>query len=401
MQLKVDPRSYTLPAPGSYDPLANIQATYAPRTEPPDAVPGIQRRRLGASELLVSECTLGGMTWGEQNSDAEASEQLSLAFDFGVNFIDTAEAYPVPIKAESSGATDRAIAAWMALTKRPRDQVVLSTKVCGFSERYTWFPGREQGTSLTDAQIKRSVDESLSRLRTDYIDVLQFHWPERPVGLTGLPSERRIAHTPVPIEEQVRTIGDLLQQGKIRAWGLSNENSEGVLEFRRAARELGVDQPCCVQNAYSLLQRVDEAELIPALAGLDGEAPISYLPYSPLSGGVLSGKYGSRRKAPRRSRLSLRKGYTESFKSSNGPKAVDLYVELARAFGITPTQLALAHCRSRPFVASTIVGATSTSQLAENLQGFSVEWTQEMETLVRAAYAQYPEPWRVQIAGMG
>lgn len=368
---------------------------------------GILQRRLGASDIMVSECALGGMTWGFQNTAEDASNQLSLAFDMGVNFVDTAESYPVPISPETSGATDLAIARWMSTTKRARDDVIISTKVNGYSNRYTWFREDGSGTRLTDSQIKESVDGSLKRLGTDYIDCLQFHWPDRPVGLTGPASEGRLANPPVPIAEQVATIGTLLQQGKIRSWGLSNENAEGVREFTAAAREQGIDQPVCVQNAYSLLQRTDEIELLPALGldvGADGGAGgvgIGYIPYSPLSGGVLSGKYSSRVRAPKRSRLSLRKGYEASFKASAAPAAVDMYVEVARKHGMTPTQLSVAHCNSRAFVTCTIIGATSMTQLAEDLQGFSVQWTQEMEDDVRAVYAVFPDPWRVQVAGMG
>ena len=302
-------------------------------------------RRIGNSDLVVSECCLGGMTWGNQNSEADAGTQMSFAFDNGVNFIDTAEGYPVPMRPETQGATDVAIAKWLKSTQRPRDSLVLSTKVCGYNDRYTWFRESGEGTQLSKAQIHESVDTSLKRLGTDYIDLLQFHWPERSGHLVRpidavhsyLPT-RLHPYTPtllhsctppllhsstpahaqatVPLQPrsrgtesfaaQVEAIGELLAAGKIRAWGLSNENAEGVREFTSACTELGVAPPACVQNAYSLLQRDDEKSLLGEL-GLatpadskadlpnkaDSEAagpPIGYLPYSPLSGGVLSGE---------------------------------------------------------------------------------------------------------------
>jgi len=289
--------------------------------------------------------------------------------------------------------------------------VVISTKVSGYNERYTWMRESGEGTKLSRDQIVESVDKSLGRLGTDHIDLLQFHWPERSVGLVRsglaaaddpLPTRSRGVE---PYEAQVAAIGELLTAGKIRAWGLSNENAEGVGEFIKACDAAGVDRPVCVQNAYSLVQRGDETALIDLL----DEHKLSYLPYSPLAGGVLSGKYSASRTKRsktggamrKRSRLGLVRGYEESFTNSKGPQAVDLYCAVAKKYGVTPTQLAIALCHSRSFVTSTIIGATALTQLAEDLQGFNVEWTQEMEDEVVTIYKALPDPWRVQVAGMG
>jgi len=376
-------------------------------------------RKLGASDLSVSACCLGGMTWGNQNSVDEAVAQLNMAFDFGVNFVDTAEAYPVPMSADSQGRTDECIAKWMAESKIPRDKVVISTKTCGYNERYTWFRDSGEGTRLSKSQIHESVDKSLKRLGIDHIDVLQFHWPERSVGLVRSAMDADVgskdflsAAAPLqprklgtePISAQVEAIGELIASGKIRHWGLSNENAEGVGLFLDECAAQGVARPVCVQNAYSLLQRGDEKDLVELLQSSD----VSYMPYSPLAGGVLSGKYSSKYvKKPaagakkKRSRLGLVKGYEKNFLESKGPDAVELYCTLARKFGVTPTQLAIALCNSRVFVTSTVIGATSLEQLAEDLQAFEVGWTQEMDDAVVEAYSQFPEPWRVQVAGMG
>lgn len=363
---------------------------------------GILSRKLGGTDLVVSECCLGGMTWGNQNTDEDASTQLSLAFDYGVNFIDTAEGYPVPMVSETQGATDRAIGKWMKSAKMPRDEVIISTKVCGYNERYTWFRESGEGTRLSKSQIHESVEGSLKRLGTDYIDLLQFHWPERSVGLVSPDDEIKPRRLEIEsYASQVETIGELLASGKVRHWGLSNENAEGMKEFLDAAKAAGVPAPSVIQNAYSLLQRQDEMELVKSLGIGEKGCDVGYIPYSPLSGGVLSGKYSSRVRQPKRSRLSLVKGYEESFKASTGPDAVDAYVKVARKYGVTPTQLAIAHCNSRSFVSSTIIGATSLKQLAENLQGFRVEWTQEMEDDVLAVHSAFTNPWRVQVAGMG
>lgn len=363
------------------------------------------------------------MTWGSQNTLDDAAEQLSLGFDVGINFIDTAEGYPVPMSPETQGRTDLAIATWLRTSRTPRDQVVISSKVSGYNDRYTWMRESGEGTQLTRAQIIESVEGSLRRLGVDEIDLLQLHWPDRRVNLTG----QRAMNTPgasgsevmrdrsrgvVPYEEQAEALAQLMREGKIRHWGLSNENTEGVLAFRKAASQLAIPTPVVVQNAYSLLQRHDEYELIPnAMEASDeagGRSEISYLAYSPLSAGVLSGKYAlaeaatkAAGKTKKRSRLGLIKGYAEGFTQTQAPSAVSAYVRCARKHGITPAQLAIAHCNSRGFVTSTIVGATSMTQLAENLQGFSVRWTQEMEDDVLEIFRKYPDPWRVQVAGLG
>jgi aryl-alcohol dehydrogenase-like predicted oxidoreductase len=244
-----------------------------------------------------------------------------------------------------------------------------------------------EGTQLTKAQIRESIDASLSRLETDYLDVLQLHWPERPLALTG-PRGKGVAGEAgntaaersrgiTPIEEQVEAIAEAVAAGKVREWGLSNEDPAGVLAFRAAAKAIGLRPPAVVQNAYSLLQRADEYSLVPEALEATPDGPaISYLAYSPLSAGVLTGKYtkgaaADPRKGPKkRTRLGMFRGYEQSFVQTDGPKAVAAYVAVARKhrLKVTPSQLAIAHCASRNFVASTIIGATSTLQLAENLQ---------------------------------
>jgi len=377
---------------------------------------GIMKRYLGNTDLLVSECCLGGMTWGDQNTEADAETQLNFAFDNGVNFLDTAEGYPVPMAPGTQGATDRAIGKWLKSCFWTREQVVISTKVCGYNERYTWFRESGEGTRLTKGQIIESVDASLKRLGTDYIDVLQLHWPDRYVALTGSgrvePRQRLGARIlgVVGFDEQVEALKELVDSGKIRHWGLSNENAHGINEFRAAADAAGLAPPCIVQNAYSLLQRIDETtDVMGACLGDGTETlpPLSYVAYSPLSAGVLTGKYATMPARPggsgppKRSRLKMFKGYGNEFQKTQGPAAVDAYMAVAKKHRITPAQLAIAHCNSRAFVSSTIIGSTTMNQLTENLSSFLLEWTQELEDDVRNVYAAYPEPWRVQVRGGG
>jgi aryl-alcohol dehydrogenase-like predicted oxidoreductase len=262
--------------------------------------------------------------------------------------------------------------------------------VSGYNDRYTWMRQGGEGTQLSKAQIRESIDASLARLETDYLDVLQLHWPERPMDLTGPRGKGVVGEDGntrghrsrgiTPIEEQVEAIAEAVDAGKVREWGLSNEDSSGVLAFRAAAEAIGLRPPAVVQNAYSLLQRADEYSLVPEALEPSADRPaISYLAYSPLSAGVLTGKYTKGaatdpRKGPKaRTRLGMFRGYEKSFLQTQGPKAVAAYVAVARKhrLKVTPSQLAIAHCASRDFVTSTIIGATSTLQLAENLQASS------------------------------
>merc|ERR1712127_111297 len=245
--------------------------------------------KLGDSDLLVSEVCLGTMTWGKQNSEAEAMQQLDTACDkYGVNFIDTAEGYPIPLQPETAGDTDRLIGKWLA--GRARDKTVIASKVCGSSRRLTWFRDDGKGTRVTRKQIIESVDKSLKRLGTDYIDLLQIHWPDRYVPLFG-PNKYDVTMetAAVSFEEQLEAMNELIQEGKIRHWGLSNETPFGVMAFVSLAMEQGLAKPVSVQNSFSLLTREFESGLAEVCS--PSHTNTALLPYSPLSAGVLTGKY--------------------------------------------------------------------------------------------------------------
>jgi len=371
--------------------------------------------KLGSSDLMVSSCCLGTMTWGNQNTDEEAAEQLCAAWDAGVNFLDTAEGYPVPMTAERQGATDRAIGRWLSTTKQPRDGVIIATKMCGFNDRFTWFREDGGGTRVTRDQIVESVEASLKRLGVDHIDLLQIHWPDRYVPLFGSTRYEVGKERPdsVSFTEQARAMGELIRSGKVRHWGLSNETPLGVCEFVAACAAEGVPPPVSVQNSYSLLARADESGLVEAMRTHD----VGYLAYSPLSAGVLTGKYAGHHagtfldvviresddveEPPPNSRLSLFPGYMERYLRTTAPEAVADYAQLAVDAGLSPTALAIAFCESRPFMSSTIVGATSMVQLNDNLAGFGVEWTDDLEEGVQEILERYPDPWRTLIRGGG
>ena len=368
--------------------------------------------KLGDSDLLVSEVCLGTMTWGKQNSETEAMRQLDLAVDkYGVNFIDTAEGYPIPLQPETAGDTDRMIGKWLA--GRDRSKVILASKLCGSSRRLTWFRDDGKGTRVTRKQIFESVDKSLKRLNTDYIDLMQIHWPDRYVPLFG-PNRYDVSMetAAVSFEEQLEAMNELIQQGKIRQWGLSNETPFGVMAFVSLAMEQGLTKPVSVQNSYSLLTREFESGLAEVCS--PSHTNTALLPYSPLSAGVLTGKYDilpgakqanldmpSKAKAAApfegsspKSRLNLLKGYRARYESSAAPAAVLEYSKIAAKYGMTPSQLALAFVASRPFVPSTIIGATSAEQLEENLGAFALEFTQEMLDDIEDVASRYPDPWR-------
>ncbi|CAM9260516.1 unnamed protein product [Chrysoparadoxa australica] len=357
---------------------------------------GMRYTKLGSSDLVVSEVCLGTMTWGQQNSDEEAAEQLNMAFDeFGVNFIDTAEIYPVPPQAGTQGNTDRAIAKW--LKGRNRDDVVLATKVAGRNDQLTYLRDSEKGTRVTRDNIVESVDKSLKRLGTDYIDLLQIHWPDRYVPIFGedgytISKER---DDDISFEEQLRGMEEVIKAGKVRNIGVSNETPYGICKFVELAEREGLPQICSVQNSYSLLVRADFE-----IGGMvetcsPKNCDVGLLAYSPLAGGVLSGKYRDPKFDPSNSRLTLFTGYMERYKNSPSSRAVDEYCRVAKESGLTPTELALAWCYSRPFVASTIIGATSTEQLKADLQAFNCPITPEAEALVAEVYKRFMDPTKV------
>ncbi|XP_043690558.1 protein tas [Telopea speciosissima] len=329
----------------------------------------LQYRKLGDSDLQISEITMGTMTFGQQNTEKEAHEMLSYALECGINTLDTAEAYPIPMSKETQGRTDIYIGNW--LKSRPRDKVILATKVSGYSERSSYLRDSASVLRVDAANIKESVEKSLKRLNTDYIDLLQIHWPDRYVALFGEftynPSKWRPS---VPFVEQLRAFQELITEGKVRYIGVSNETSYGVMEFVHAAKVEGLPKIVSIQNSYSLLVRCAfEVDLVEVCH--PNNCNIGLLAYSPLAGGALSGKYlDSNSEAAKKGRLNLFPGYMERYNKSISKEATKLYTELAKKHGLTPVQLALGFTRDRSFVTSSIIGATSVEQLKEDIDAF-------------------------------
>ena len=329
---------------------------------------------LGNSDINVSRICLGSMTWGEQNSQTDAFEQMEYALERGVNFWDTAEMYPAPANEKTAGESERCIGNWFARSGR-RDEVVIATKVTGRSNR-SWIRAGQE-TRLSRDQINEAVDGSLQRLKTDYIDLYQVHWPDRPLGLWGEGGGSYVHKDnadEIAISETLGAMSDLITAGKIRTIGVSNETPWGLSQYLFSAETRGLPRVVSCQNSYSLLNRVFEG----GLSEFSYRENIGLLPYSPLGMGSLSGKYLNGEK-PEQSRMKKFPEFMQRYQAPLAERAIEMYCSLAREFSLTPTRLALGFVNSRPFVTSNIVGATTITQLAENIDSINVEITPELE----------------------
>ncbi|HEX5513324.1 MAG TPA: NADP(H)-dependent aldo-keto reductase [Gammaproteobacteria bacterium] len=344
----------------------------------------MEYRRLGQTDLKVSAICLGTMTWGEQNTEAEAHAQLDYALAQGINFIDTAEMYPVPPKAETQGRTEAYIGSWLAARGR-RDDVILASKVAGPGNGLTHI--RDGRTRFTEAAIREALEGSLKRLQTDYLDLYQLHWPDRRTNFFGQlgysPTEEK---QPPHMEETLTALAKLVQEGKIRHIGLSNETPWGVMRFLAAAEQLGLPRVVSIQNPYNLLNRTYEV----GLAEVSHREQVGLLAYSPLAFGMLSGKYldGAR---PENARITLFSRFTR-YLNEQGQRAIAEYVTLARQQGLSPAQMALAFVTSRPFVTSNIIGATSLTQLEENIASVALTLPDEVLAGIEAIHTRQPNP---------
>ncbi|MFZ3088731.1 MAG: aldo/keto reductase [Methylotenera sp.] len=324
--------------------------------------------KLGNSELNVSKICLGTMTYGDQNTEAEAHAQLDYAIGRGVNFIDTAEMYPVPPKAETYTRTETMVGNW--LKNQPRDKIILGGKVAGPRRGMDWIRGGPP--SLDRANIRAAIEGSLKRLQTDYIDVYQLHWPERNVPMFGQYQfdpiqELDAAGQPrqwLSIRNQLETLAELVAEGKVRYIGLSNEQPWGLMEFLRIANEYNLPRVASVQNCYNLINRGMEFGMSEVLY----RENVGLLAYSPLAFGHLTAKYVDNPEA--KGRVTMFLGYAQRYKKPNVFPASAAYAKLARAHGLTPVQLALSFVYHRWFVSSTIIGATTMAQLKENIDAW-------------------------------
>lgn len=340
-------------------------------------------RTLPGTELHVSEVCLGTMTWGGQNSEADAHAQLDRAIEAGVNFLDTAEMYPIPPSRETQGRTETYIGNWLA--RQRRERLIVASKVAGPGRR-DWIRGGR--TDLTRDVIAEAVGTSLARLKTAYIDLYQIHWPQRNVPNFGAtefdPAKERDGP---PIQEQVEAMAAEVAAGRIRYWGLSNESSWGVCEFQRIAKSLGVPGPVTLQNSYSLVSRGIDNDLAEVMF----RERMCVLAYSPLGGGLLTGKYANGARPPA-ARYTILDGIGARFRRPAVYEAAAAYVALAKRRGLTPVELALGYVRSRWYIGATIIGATTLAQLEQDLAAAQIDLDADTLAEIASIQQRFPNP---------
>ena len=343
--------------------------------------------RLAGGALEVSELCLGSMTWGTQNSEAEGHAQIDMALDHGVNFIDTAEMYPVnPLSPETVGRTEEIIGSWFAKSGR-RSEVVLATKVSGDTRI------ARDGEGYSGDVLPKTIDASLKRLQTDVIDIYQLHWPMR--GSYAFrqnwrydPSKQDRAATLAHMAQVLEAAKRAVAAGKVRHFGLSNESAWGAAMWLKVAREIGAPEMVTIQNEYSLLCRLFDTDL----AELSANEDVKLIAYSPLATGMLTGKYHGGLTVPHGSRMSLNKGMSGRA-TPRAWAATQAYVDLAEKHGLDPVHLALRWAADRPFMGSVIFGATSPDQLARNLGAADATLSDALRDAVDAIHREHPMPY--------
>jgi aryl-alcohol dehydrogenase-like predicted oxidoreductase len=339
---------------------------------------------LGRTDLRVTEICLGTMTWGSQNTEAEGHAQIDLALDAGLNFMDTAELYAVPGSPQTSGRTEEIIGNWFQASGK-RDRWILASKIGGGGTSFLRDGRRADGPS-----IRIAVEQSLKRLKTDHIDLYQIHWPSRghynfDHGWTYAPHSQDTADVTANLLDMLKTLADMIGEGKIGHVGVSNETSWGIAQWIKLAERHDLPRLASVQNEYNLIRRQFDLDL----AEVSHHEQVGLLAYSPLAAGLLTGKYLGG-VIPRGSRADYQSGMWRL--SEHSTPAVAAYVDLARRHGLDPAQMAIAFCLTRPFMTSVIVGATSTDQLANDLGARELTLSPEVVAGIEAIHRKFPRP---------
>lgn len=345
----------------------------------------MEKRQLGNSGIMVSKLCLGTMTWGEQNTEQEGHEQMDYALDQDINFFDTAELYPIPPKRDTQGRTEKIIGTWMK-GHQNRDQIILASKVCGRSQFMDWFRKDGSKCEVSPAQIREAIEGSLKRLQTDYIDLYQIHWPDRPMrsfgGLSFQPHEGETND----IEEIMQVMQSLVKEGKIRYVGLSNETPWGTMSFLNTAKMLGLPHIVSVQNAYNLLNRVYET----GLSEVTHHENVGLLAYSPLAQGYLTGKYQNGA-LPTGSRKQLFQRL-DRYETPGADEAIGKYLAIAERHDLDPSQMALQFVTTRPFVTSNIIGATTMKQLKTNIASIQLDLSEDILKEIEQVHLLHSNP---------
>ena len=344
-------------------------------------------KKLGNTDLKVSTICLGTMTWGEQNNQKDAFKQMDYALDKGVNFFDTAELYSVPMKAETRGKTSQYIGEWFLKTKK-RNKIILADKVAGTSGM-DWLRPNNEKTSLNKKQIEFACNRSLKDLKTDYIDLYQVHWTDRPSGAFSgkLEYEHKTTKNFVSIEETLDALNNLVKAGKVRHIGISNETPWGTSQYLKLAEKKKIARIVSIQNAYNFLNRGFEV----GLSEIAIREKVGLLAYSPLASGYLSGKYRNGA-MPKNSRMDLFYDFWPRYRTLNSEKAVEEYWNLAKKFKLNLAQMAIKFCEIQPFITSVIIGATTMEQLKINIESVSVNLKDEILKEINDVQLKYPNP---------
>ncbi len=345
-------------------------------------------RKLGTTDLEVSVICLGTMTWGEQNSQKEAFDQMNYSVEKGINFFDTAELYAVMPRKETYGKTEEIIGNWF-LEKKNRDKVILATKIASKSDGLEWIRKGSKHLGFDKKNLNEAIDSSLKRLKTDYIDLYQLHWPERKVPLFGVLDFEYDSNDNDwnQIEEVLEYLQLLVKAGKIRYVGVSNETPWGMMKFLEIAKEKKLPRMMSIQNVYSLVNRVFDI----ANSEVSIREKCGLLAYSPLAGGRLSGKYLND-KNPKNARYTLWPRRFSRHHTTRGEIAIEKYVNLAKKYNIKPSTFANAFVNNRPFVTSNIIGATSMDQLKENIDSVNLTLSDEMLDEIQDIHLSDPNP---------
>ncbi len=340
-------------------------------------------RKLANTDLDVSVICLGTMTFGQQNTEAEGHEQLDFAISKGINFIDTAEMYSVPGRAETYGSTERIIGSWLKKSGQ-RKNIILASKVTGPSPAFKHI---SSNLGFSKNRIKEAIEGSFHRLGTDYIDIYQMHWPERKTNFFGqLGYVQHDDQWQDNFEEAISTMNELVTEGKIRHWGLSNETGWGVMRSCFVADQNKWPRPASIQNPYNLLNRSYEV----ALSEVSLRENISLLAYSPMGFGLLSGKFHKKLDTPQ-DRINQFKNLAR-YNSPKSHEATTMYILIAEGAGLTPAQLALAFVNDRPFVTSNIIGATNMTQLKENIGSVDITLTKDVLDQIDLVHKEISNP---------
>lgn len=343
----------------------------------------MEYRKLGNTDIEVSALCLGTMTWGGQNTEAEAHTQIEAALEAGINFIDNAEMYPTPVRGETWGLSEEILGRWLAGPDR-REKVVVASKVIGPGRDYPTVRGGH--TRLDRGNIAAALDASLARMRTDYVDLYQLHWPDRVLGRDGGPGFWSPPEADVvPLAETLDALGGLVRAGKIRHVGLSNDTPWGAMAFQHLAETRGWPRMVSIQNAYNLLARQFED----SLAEVAIRERCGLLAYSPLAAGALSGKY-LRGALPSGARLTTREG--NPYRRPRAEAAIPAYQQLATEHGLPVTQMAIAFAASRPFMTSVIVAATTPGHLADNIASIDLELPESVLAGIERIHGEDPNP---------